>query len=129
MKTIDFTYSGKTIHLYFNAQAMFAVNDLDMSEDEALVDAINPGTPDGAKRLCQVAAILAEQGEHCRRYLEYTPERIPSAEELRTILSPMQLIGLYTAAMQTINDGYDQGKAEDGDIDTGLAELEKKTRL
>lgn len=127
MKTTDFTYGEKTIHLYFNSQAMFEVNELEKNEEESLVDSLDPASPAGVEKLCDVTSILATQGEHCRRYLQYTAERIPPAEELKTILSPTQMIGLYTAVLKTINDGYDQGKVESGDIDTGLVELEKKT--
>lgn len=133
MKTIPFSYGPKTIHLYFNANAMFAV--------EALDEGIAEGEPEALERmqrvdeagtalLCKAAVILATQGELCRRYLQYSASRIPTEAELLQVLSPLQLLQLRTAVCQSINEGWEQTEAkEDDDIDTGLAELEKKTKL
>lgn len=127
MKTIEFTYGQKTIHLYFNSQAMFDVMALEQELGVTLAEGLDHHTAPGADMVCRVAEILATQGEHCRRYLEYTHERIPTAQELRLVLTPLQMVELQTAVVTAVNEGYDQGKETDGDIDTGLAELEKKT--
>lgn len=133
MKTIPFTYGPKTLYLYFNGSAMFALEKM----DEDLVDG-HPETiermqevsADGIALLCKVAVILATQGELCRRYLHYSPQRIPSDQELLQLLTPVQMLGLRTAVIRAIEAGWKQTEAEaDGDIDTGLAELEKKTKL
>lgn len=131
MKTIDFFIGAKVLHLYLNGEAMFAIQSLDDGIPEGAPDALErmmQHDADGIHVLCQVAQILATQGELCRRYLQYTPARIPTVEELQLILSPMQLIGLRTAVIQAIDAGYSQTDSDDGDIDTGLAELEKKTK-
>lgn len=133
MKTIEFAYGPRKLHLYFNGSAMFAVQtmDDDRPEDQpAILDRIMEQTPAGVAALCQVAHVLATQGEHCRRYLQYTPERIPPAIELEISLSPVQLLRLRAAVVQAINAGYGEPSGDDdGDIDLGLAELEKKTKL
>lgn len=133
MKTIPFTYGPKTLYLYFNGSAMFALEglDKDRADDQPeVIERMQQVTPDGIALLCKVAEILATQGEHCRRYLQYTPERIPSAQELMDILSPVQVLGLRSAVVRAIHEGWTQTESEpDGDIDTGLAELEKKTKL
>jgi hypothetical protein len=133
MKTIEFTYGAKTLHLYLNGGAMFAVDALDADRPEGergVLDIMAENTPDGFQALCQVAHILAEQGELCRRYLQHTPNRIPPVEELERCLSPMQLLNLRTAVIRAVNAGYGQPDGETGgDIDLGLAELEKKTKL
>ena len=131
MKTIEFFIGSKVLHLYLNGEAMFAIQSLDDGIPEGAPDALErmmQHDADGIHVLCQVAQILATQGELCRRYLQYTPARIPTVEELQLILSPMQLIGLRTAVIQAIDAGYSQPDSDDGDIDTGLAELEKKTK-
>lgn len=133
MKTIEFPYGKRCLHLYMNGEAMFAIEALneDLPEDAPeVVDLAYKNTPEGFRALCQVAVILATQGENCRRYLHYTPERVPSEKELSLLLSPAQRVALQVAVYTAINAGY--GKAaddDDGDIDTGLAELEKKTRF
>lgn len=132
MKTFEFNYGGKLLHLYMNGTAMFAIQALDTGR-EGSSDAIarmTESTPEGVADLLKVSLILAEQGELCRRYLGYSPERIPSEKELLLLLSPLQLALLRNAAVSAINAGYTQheGSGND-DIDTGLAELEKKTKL
>ena len=133
MKTIPFTYGSKTLHLYFNGNAMFALEELDKDRTDnqpEVVDRMQNVSPDGIATLCKVAVILATQGESCRRYLHYSSERVPSEEELLSLLSPLQLLGLRSAVVRAIHDGWNQTESEpDDDIDTGLAELEKKTRL
>lgn len=130
MKTVEFTYGGKSLHLYMNGAAMFAIDGLDSDRPADYPDAIDrlkENTPEGVADLLNVALILAEQGELCRRYLHYSPERIPDAKELLLLLSPAQLSILRVSVMLAINAGYTQKESgENDDIDTGLAELEKK---
>lgn len=133
MKTIEFEYGGKTLHLYMNGEAMFSIDALDEDRSEGtapVLDRISENNPEAVADLCKVAVILAEQGEHCRRYLQYTPSRVPSDQELRMLLSPLQLRGLCAAVYRAVNAGLGAADADgDDDIDTGLAELEKKTRF
>ena len=133
MKTIEFSYGGKTLHLYLNGEAMFALDALndERGEDQPeIVDEALEHNAAGFASLCKVAVILATQGENCRRYLHYSPERVPTEKELLLLLSPMQMIGLRAAVARAINTGYGEAADDDdGDIDTGLAELEKKTKL
>lgn len=133
MKTIEFQYGAKQLYLYLNGSAMFAIQALDEARPEGKPEVLalmSEHSPEGVAALCQVAHILAEQGELCRRYLQYTPKRIPPAIELQHCLSPMQLLGLRTAVIRAVNAGYEKPADEsEGDIDLGLAELEKKTKL
>lgn len=133
MKTVEFTYGGKSLHLYLNGAAMFAIDALDAESPDCspdVIDRLKESTPEGVADLLKVALILAEQGELCRRYLHYSPERIPDTKELLLLLSPAQLSMLRVYVMTAINAGYSQKESgENDDIDTGLAELEKKTRL
>lgn len=133
MKTIEFSFGGKHLRLYLNGEAMFALDELDAQRGTELPEIMDQAleqSPAGYDALCQVAEVLATQGEHCRRYLHYEPERVPSARELRLLLSPMQMLGLRTAVVRAVNAGYAEAKDDDtGDIDIGLAELEKKTKF
>ena len=133
MKTIEFSYGPVTLNLYMNGSAMFAVQDLDRDLPDGQPDAIDrmkENTADGFTLVCEIAHILATQGELCRRYLQYTPRRIPDASEMLLLLPPVQILQLRLALFRAINDGYANDETKDGgDIDTGLAELEKKTNL
>ena len=133
MKTVEFTYGPVTLNLYMNGNAMFAIRDLDDGLPEDQPDAIERmkgNTADGFTLVCKIAHILATQGELCRRYLQYSPRRVPDAGEMLLLLSPVQILQLRLALFQAINDGYANDEVKDGgDIDTGLAELEKKTNL
>lgn len=135
MKTIEFTFGGKTLHLYLNGEAMFAIEALNderpEGEPEILEQVLAPeNTSASFSAICKVAVILAAQGENCRRYLHYSPERVPDARELLLLLTPMQMVSLRNAVYQAVSAGYGNvGEDGGGDIDTGLAELEKKTKL
>lgn len=133
MKTIDFEYGGKQLHLYFNSAAMFEVNALDEHQSEDIpevLERMQSATAEGIALLCKVAVILATQGELCRRYLQYTASRIPTDKELLLILSPMQILTLRSAVLRAVNAGWAQTDTDaDGDVDIGLAELEKKTTV
>lgn len=132
MKTIPFTYGPKTIYLYFNANAMFAVEEMDRDTPEGepeVLELMQQVSETGTTLLCKIAVILATQGELCRRYLQYSAARVPTENELLQMLTPVQLLQLRTAVCQAINEGWAQTESkEDDDIDTGLAELEKKTK-
>lgn len=132
MQTITFAYGPKELHLYFNGEAMFAVDALDANKPDDqpdVLDRIQQHNADGFAMLCEVAVILAQQGELCRRYLQYTPARVPTAQELLLLLSPMQMLSLRSAVIRAINNGWSQATADsEGDVDMGLAELEKKTK-
>jgi hypothetical protein len=115
-----------------NGTAMFAIEALDAGREDTtdVIERMKENTPEGVADLLKVALILAEQGELCRRYLGYSPERIPAEKELLLLLSPAQLMMLRVVAMMAINAGYEQKESgQKDDIDTGLAELEKKTKL
>ncbi len=131
MKTIEFALGSKTMHLFYNGEAMFRCNELDKDMSQDAPDWISrmlDNTLDGKRLLCRVAHILAEQGELCRRYLQYDKERILSEDEIQALMTPMLLVQLRGAVMNAINEGYSSNSAEDdGDIDVGLASLEKKT--
>ena len=133
MNTIEYTFGGKTVHLYLNGEAMFAISALDDQLPEGapeILELMKQHTPEGIDARCRVAQILAQQGENCRRYLGYSPERVPDAGELKLLLTPVQQLGLLSAVYRAINSGYEGGAAnQTGDIDLGLAELEKKTKL
>ena len=132
METVEFKYGSKTLHLFMSAEAMFRIQALSVDpEGPEILDLIVENSPAGSIALCQVAQILAESGELSRRYLGYSKERIPTVDELQQLLSPMQQLQLRITVVKTINSGYQDNSSnpDPGDIDLGLLELEKKTKL
>ena len=111
---------------------MFSIEDMDKDRPEGqpeTIELMQKITKEGTELLCKVAVILATQGELCRRYLQHSPERIPTDQELLLLLTPLQMLGLRSAVVRAIHAGWNQTETEaDEDIDTGLAELEKKTK-
>lgn len=110
---------------------MFRLADLDKDLHEGAPDWLGrllENTLEGKRTLCKAATILAEQGELCRRYLQYDPQRIPTEEDLQLLLTPMDILALRTTVMAAINDGYSGKTQEQGDVDLGLLELEKKKK-
>lgn len=132
MKTIEFSMGQKKLHLYFNGEALIQCEALDAgrdADDPVWIDRIMQNDSNGRETLYTVAHILAQQGEAVRRCLCLDAERTPSAEELRLLLTPMQLLGIRSSVLAAINDGYgSDDKSGTGDIDVGLMELEKKTK-
>ncbi len=132
MKTIEFSMGQKKLHLYFNGEALIQCEALDAGRDKAApvwLDRIMQNDSEGRETLYAVAGILAQQGEAVRRCLCMDAERTPSADELRLLLTPMQLLGLRASVIAAIDDGYSaDDKSGTGDIDVGLMELEKKTK-
>lgn len=132
MKTVEFSMGRKKLHLYFNGEAMIQCEALDADRDKdapVWIDRIMQSDSDGRETLYAVAHILAQQGEAVRRCLCLDAERTPSEDELRLLLTPMQLLGLRSSLLAAINDGYSaDDKSGTGDIDVGLMELEKKTK-
>lgn len=131
MKTILFDLGAKRMHLFYNGEAMFALDALDEGIEDGAPDwwqRAMQNTLDGKRLLCKVACVLAEQGELCRRYLGYDPERVPTEAELNLLLTPMLHVKLRSAVALAVDEGLGSPSSdEDDDIDVGLAELEKKT--
>ena len=77
------------------------------------------------------AAILAEQGELCRRSMGYEPEPLCSAEDIGATVAPTDLARLKLAVVSAITLGYGREiRPENDEVDLGLSELneQKKTR-
>lgn len=130
MKAVKIKLAGRERHLSFTVGAMFQLDE-QFGSMQGLVDAIqNPGR-DGFTAACQIASILAEQGELARRSLGYDPEPMASAEDIAASMSPSDLAALKLAIPAAITLGYGREVEPEGDeVDLGLAELnaQKKTR-
>ena len=73
--------------------------------------------------------ILAREGELCRRYMGYDPLPMLDEETIRRTVLPDGVINIKDAVVKAIFAGMRiaNGKKEEGPVDVGLAEFEKKT--
>ena len=126
MKAVKLALGGKLHYLAFNGEAMFTIKE-NFGSAEALLDTIGLETKEAFHSLCEAVALLAEQGELARRDLNYTPERIYTAAEFRTLAAPSDIINMKQAIPQAITLGFGREvEVEAGDVDLTLAELDQK---
>lgn len=125
MKITEITLAGQTYYLYFNGVAMFALQDI--YGDNNVLELLSSTDAKGFDALCKVTAILAEQGELMRRYQGHDKGKMPTENDIRTLVMPIDIIKLKYAAMEAMLAGYGREiKNEDEEIDVGLLELQKK---
>jgi len=127
MKAIIYKIGNKTLYLAYNGEAMFAIEELHGGIKE-LPEKLNNKDRESFKSTCEVAALLAEQGELVRRYYGHEPQDIIAADDLRSIIQPSQIAEMTDAIFRSIALGYgseiDRGK--DDEIDLVLMELNQK---
>lgn len=75
------------------------------------------------------AAIMLEQGELCRRYLGYDALKMPTEELLRMSLNSFDVIALKNKVLQAMTLDVIREVPDEGEVDLGLLELEKKTEI
>lgn len=124
MKEVTVRVAGQEIPLYYNGYAMYAVRDL--LGEEKIYDVLAQDTPEAFEKTCEIASILATQGELYRRYIGMDKGRILSAQVLRLILRPVDMVALRKAIMDAFVAGMQAEQPEDADVDIGLQELDAK---
>jgi hypothetical protein len=119
----EYSFGGKSYYLFYNGYAYFELQTL-LGEAQ-LTDAVMSG---GFGQLCDIAAVLAEQGELYRRALGYDRGEMLDANKLKVLATPNEGVTLRSAIIEAINDGLHRDKAakEEDDVDLGLEELNKK---
>lgn len=130
MKTVKIELAGRERYLCFTVEGMFQIEERFGGVQE-LTDTMRANSRTGFEAACGAAAILAEQGELCRRSMGYEPEPLCSAEDIAATTAPSNLAQLKLAVVSAINLGYGREiKPENEEVDLGLAELneQKKTR-
>ena len=118
MKAAKIELAGRERYLCFTVEAMFQIEE-------------RFGGAQGFEAACGAAAILAEQGELCRRSMGYEPEPLCSAEDIAATMAPTDLARLKLAVVSAITLGYGREiNPENDEVDLGLSELneQKKTR-
>jgi len=127
MKAVKVTIAKKEYYLYFNGNAMFESRDK-YGGIEQLNNALDEKTREGFAAICDTAALLAEQGELTRRYCGYDPAEFITAETIKNIIQPPEILDLLTAIFRAIQLGFgaEIDREKEDEIDIGLAELNQK---
>lgn len=121
-----YTLNGREYRLLYTADAYFDINEA-MGED--FMDKLVSAGRESYETALGCFIILQREGELARRYMGYDAEHIVTEGELRRTILPGDIIGIKNAVLEAIYSGLKIERAkEDGPIDAGLAEYEKKTQ-
>ena len=128
MKAVKINLAGRERHLCFTVEAMFQIEERFGGAQE-LTDTMEANSRTGFEAVCGAAAILAEQGELCRRSMGYEPEPLCSAEDIAVTMVPTDLARLKLAVVSAITLGYGRGiRPENDEVDLGLSELNEQKK-
>ena len=127
MKAIKTTIDGSACYLFYNAEAMFELEE--RIESDSLVDALLTNSREGFENTLTAAAILSEQGELARRACGCDAGTYLNVDALRQTITPAGLAALRRDIIDAMCLGVGQTveQREDDVVDLGLAETEKKT--
>lgn len=127
MKAVLHELGNKKLYLAYNGEAMFKISETFGSINE-LADKTRGEGRESLQALCEVAVILAEQGELTRRYYGYEPQEIIDTSTIMQLIQPLLISDLDNAVFKAIALGYgtEIETGEDDVIDIGLAELNQK---
>ena len=126
MRTLEFIAAGKTWHLCLNGAALFNAYDK-FGQEKSLVEHVTGSDKASFLATCWFLAELATQGELVRRYQGHDHGPIPTEQTFRVGLSPLEIPAAKQAVQRAMLMGFMRDELEDGPVDLGLAELQKKT--
>lgn len=124
MKEITINIAGTDFYLFYNGAAMYELRDKFGTEN--VFEVIKHNNYESFSALCDVLAVMIEQGELFRRWHGYDKGRIVTSATLRVLLRPVDIPEVHQAVMAAIMEGMRNETPEDEDIDLGLQELEAK---
>ena len=82
----------------------------------------------GQPLLCRAFAVMAAQGELCRRSMGYDPEELITAEQLMPRVMPGDIPAMRRAVYTAIMLGYGREVESEEDVDLVLQELQLKKK-
>ena len=127
MKVISIDIGGKKQHLMYNGEAMFELRDKFGTVSE-LLEKLKEDTRESFNIACEAVAIMAEQGELARRYVGHTPEDFLTADVIKQVIQPLEIVDLKMIIPRVITLGFNReiNKENEDEIDLGLEELNQK---
>lgn len=127
MKTVEICAGGGVCRLLFNGYAMCAINEL-CGGAAQLFEQIQGTGEKELGLLCRAFAVMAEQGELCRRSMGYDPEELITAEQLLPRIMPGDIPVMRRAVYAAIMLGYGREVESNDDVDLVLQELQLKKK-
>ena len=118
MKEITINIAGTDFYLLYNGAAMYELRDKFGTEN--VFEVIKHNNYESFSALCDVLAVMIEQGELFRRWHGYDKGRIVTSATLRVLLRPVDIPEVHQAVMAAIMEGMRNETPEDEDIDLGL---------
>jgi len=126
VRDVKMQFDGKEYSLLYCGRAMLVAQDT--FTDMSVLDIVGDRTVAGWDNLCKLAGILAEHGEEVRRRRKYTPQDMLDAEYLQIAALPHELVMVRDAVFNAVMLGLEREEKENnGEIDLGLQELQKKS--
>jgi hypothetical protein len=113
-------------YMVYNAEAHFQT--LEKFGEDAYKTVLLP-TREGWDAAVEIAAIALEQGELCRRAVGHDRGVIPTVLTLKAFTSLGDVVFFKNKVLEAMTAGLNREVADDGEVDEGLAELEKKTQI
>lgn len=128
MKLTHITIDGREYPLCLNAAALFDLY-ARFGDKGSLLDHIEGSDRKAFYNTCGMLAKLAEQGELVRRYQGFIPGDIPTENQLRLVMGPLDVINAKAAIRRAVAVGFGREIREEQEerVDLGLLELQKKT--
>ena len=117
---------GREYYLAYNGAAMFALME-DGGEAREIIEKITAGNAEAFDALVRSASVMSVQGNLVRRYMGNPQGPTLTETELRVRLYPEDAIILMQQVIKAMTLGMQREIPEEGDVDLGLRELEKKT--
>lgn len=130
MQTIKIGFCGRDYYFAYNGNAMFQLRDILPEGDpiERLQSMLSMQDHDSFHNLCKVVSVLSEQGELIRRYQGYENQDMLTEEMVSVMATPLDMIDLKNAVVSAVLAGYKREVEPQGDVDLGLAEIQKKRK-
>jgi hypothetical protein len=126
MKAIKINLAGNEYYLYFNANAMFALDEI----AESFIKETMPNTKEAFTLLCKGIFILIEQGELTRRYFGHDAREYPSAEQIESMITPAEIPSIKKDLANAIALGFGQEIVDkEQEVDLVLQQINQKKTI
>lgn len=127
MKTVDFYFQGRTLHLFLNGAALFDYYET-FGSDQEMVERIAGVSKASFRCTCWCLWKLSEQGELARRLQGYDHENYYTAQQLAALMEPLDVTRARQAIGRAVRLGFSMEHDPKREYeDLGLLELQKKT--
>lgn len=128
MKLTHITIDGREYPLCLNGAALFDIY-AKFGDKNAVVSHVEGSDRKAFYNTCWILAKLCEQGELVRRYQGFAPAEIPTENQFRLLMGPLDVLAAKSAIRRAVAIGFGREVQEEQEkrVDLGLLDLQKKT--